>query len=64
MNIMDDPETIQEEGGPYADCLVITLPEDKEKRDKLFEIVAVETQREGFDPDQDHGQKELFLWWD
>lgn len=64
VNIMNDPQTIRDEGGPYADSLVVMLPEDKDKREKLFELIGAESRREGFDPDKDHGQKELFLWWD
>jgi hypothetical protein len=64
VRVMNDPQTIQEEGGPYADCLVVVLPEEKEKRIRLFELAGSEAIKEGFDPEQDRGQKELFLWWD
>lgn len=63
-NIMDEQQRIREEGGPYADSLIVVLPEDQEKRAGLFRISATEAEREGLDPDVDVGQKELFLWWD
>ena len=64
VNVNDTPETLQEESGPYTDCLVVVLPEEKEKRKVLFEISNAEAQREGFEGEQDRGQKELFFWWD
>lgn len=64
VNITDDPETLRDEGGPYSDSLVMVLPEEKEKREKLFALAAEEAHREGFDNQGDYGQEELFLWWD
>jgi hypothetical protein len=63
-NIQKEAWRIKDEGGPYADSLVVVLPKDKEKRKKLFEINRVEAEREGFDGMRDAGQKELFFWWD
>lgn len=34
-NIMDEPERIKEEGGPYADTLYVYLPENKNERADL-----------------------------
>ena len=63
-NIMDEPDRIEEEGGPYADTLIVQLPEEKNRRDALFEIHRVESQREGFDFTPDQGQQHLLFWWD
>jgi hypothetical protein len=64
VNVTDAERTIKDEGGPYADSLVVRLPSDKDRRKKLFVIYAEESKREGFDSVSDFGQKELFFWWD
>ncbi|HUT28610.1 MAG TPA: hypothetical protein VMX13_02375 [Sedimentisphaerales bacterium] len=63
-NIQKEDWRIKDEGGPYADAVIVVLPEDKEKRQKLFEICRVEAEKEGFEGMKDMGQKELFFWWD
>lgn len=63
-NIYDEEWRISEEGGPYADVIIIKMPTDFITRIKLFFIVNCEAIREGFSPEFDHGQKELLLWWD
>lgn len=63
-NIMDAPDRIREEGGPYADSLIVELPEDKGRRARIFDIHRAESQREGFDPTPDEGQAHLLFWWD
>ena len=64
VNIMDDPEHIHYEGGPYADALYVYLPADITKRAALFEVEAREARAEGFEPTKDEGQRRLFFWWD
>lgn len=34
-NIMDEPERIEDEGGPYADTLLVYLPKNKTERLEL-----------------------------
>jgi hypothetical protein len=63
-NIYDEDWRIKAEGGPYADSLIIHLPQDIEKRKRLFEISNDEAVREGFSPERDVGQETLILWWD
>lgn len=58
-----EPERIREEGGPYADTLVVALPTDPEQRAELFAIFAAEAASEGFDPSRDIGQSMELLWW-
>lgn len=63
-NIYDEAWRIEAEGGPYADTLIVRLPEDQGARQSLFEIANREAQLEGFAPDVDQGQDLLLLWWD
>lgn len=53
-----------EEGGPYADGLVVVLPEDSETRQRLFRVAQEEARRERSDPTTDWGQQQILLWWD
>jgi hypothetical protein len=62
--IYDEDWRIESEGGPYADTLIIRLPSDPRIRDGLFELANEEMSQEGFDPENDDGQEELWLWWD
>jgi hypothetical protein len=52
------------EGGPYADILIVRLPDDPQQRKQIFEIAKTEAEYEGFAPEMDTGQKELIFWWD
>jgi len=62
-NIVDD-EIEMAEGGPYADALVVRLPDDPKQRERVLAITNPEAVREGFGPDDDVGQKTVYLWWD
>ncbi len=62
--ICDEPERLKDEGGPYADTLLVSLPEDQTARSAIFKIHKRESKREGFDPTPDAGQTELTFWWD
>jgi hypothetical protein len=64
VHVKDEPDRIAEEGGPYSDYLVVTLPEESKKRRALFKIHSTEAKNEGFDTGPDTGEKELFFWWD
>ena len=55
---------IREEGGPYADRLIVILPSDQKKREDIFQIYTEEAKQEGLVPEVDTGQKELLFWWD
>ena len=63
-SVFNEPKRLQDEGGPYADALLVELPTDKDKRAALFRIHRRESRGEGFGPTQDTGQKELLFWWD
>lgn len=62
--IYQEPDASQRSAGPYADSLVIILPDDTAARQKLFALAAAEAEREGFKPERDRGQSKLLLWWD
>jgi len=52
---------------PYADTLIVTLPEDPAKRSALFDLMehVGKPDEDGDDePLIDSGQKEVRLWWD
>lgn len=53
---------------PYADTLIVDLPEDEEHRRAVFELIVHVGQpdEDGPDPDPltDRGQRSIRLWWD
>ena len=61
---MEEESRIKSEGGPYADTLIVELPDDPGKRRTLFRLFAAEAKREAFEPERDSGQKQVLLWWD
>ncbi len=74
VNITEDSETIKDEGGPYADALVVILPDSYEQKKKIVEISLDEAIREGFgelknrdlelEKEMKKNPKETFMWWD
>jgi hypothetical protein len=63
--IRDDRQTIELEGGPYADGLVVALPTQKAKRKAVLNICTRESMREGFgDAKNQVRNNMMFLWWD
>ena len=53
--------------GVYADTLVVTLPNEPEKRKPIFDLCDKENAEAGFDNDNptgDKGQRHLEFWWD
>lgn len=54
--ILDEPWRIKEEGGPYADTLIIKLPTDSQQRKRIFDFIGSNI--------QDNGQESITLWWD
>ena len=49
IGILDEPERIEEEGGPYATALIADLPQDSENRDKLIEFYKKEMEEQGIE---------------
>jgi hypothetical protein len=62
--IMNDQATIQGEGGPYADTLVVTLPSDAGKRRRVVALCSPEVAREGVTLDDAIDGDYLVLFWD
>jgi hypothetical protein len=60
----EEESRLKLEGGPYADTLIVELPEEKAKRQALFKVFAEEAKREEFASEPDVGQKQVLLWWD
>ena|SRR5215213_3484029 len=60
------PETIDTEGGAYADALVVSLPTDRLARRRVLAVCRKEAERDGeeFDADEACERGEVFLWWD
>lgn len=50
VHILDEPDRIKNEGGPYADSLFVYLPSDRSRRRALFEVEAREAKAQGFVP--------------
>ncbi len=65
-SISREPAEIEEHGGPYADALVIELP-DTERSD-LYAIYEREAEAEGYEDMKGEESiidgKFLYLWWD
>lgn len=48
----------------YADGLVVTLPTDAGKRERVWKICAEELRREGANPPATSTEDDVLLWWD
>ncbi len=64
--IYDSNNRIQQEGGPYADALEISLPLTQGEREAVFNIATQEAANQGitFNPESDIVSNKLLLWWD
>jgi hypothetical protein len=64
-NILDEPYRLREQGGPYADTLIVELPEGAGARARLHEVFEYELRdRQGLDLDQYTEKDALIFWWD
>ena len=64
-NVFGEAWRIAEYGGPYADTLVVELPEQARSRMVLRELFEHELgELQGLDLDQYEGENELIFWWD
>jgi hypothetical protein len=52
-SICSEDWRIREEGGPYADRLIVILPADAQKRNDIFNIYTEEAEQEGLIPEVD-----------
>lgn len=67
IGIMDEPERVQEEGGAYASTLLVEIPNDAEKREKILEVYNKEIEENGLNEGEEfQGWHEniLAFWWD
>ncbi|WP_333608738.1 hypothetical protein [Arsukibacterium sp.] len=64
--IYSDKKRIEEEGGPYADALLVTLPRSQTEIEALFEVFRAEASRQGmvFNSEEDVRNNKALLWWD
>ncbi len=62
--VPEDSIRDEEEDGPYADALVVTMPADPAKRKQVFDICAKELKREGINPKTVKNDDVIYLWWD
>ena len=60
--VMDEPDRIKSEGGPYSDGLFVYLPTDPVRRRAIFAFEAREAKAQGFAGYDDNGQDHLFFW--
>ena len=51
---------------PYEsiDTLIVTLPDDPGARLAVFRWTNAQAMSDGFDPDEDYGQRHLYVWFD
>ncbi|WHY83973.1 hypothetical protein QNH39_14900 [Neobacillus novalis] len=47
IGILDEQERIEDEGGPYATALIVDLPQDHEKRNRIIEFYKIEIEEQG-----------------
>ncbi len=67
--IHDEPWRIEQEGGPYAESLLMKLPNQAAARDRILAIAEEEMRNEGFLEDDEHledkvSEDSISLWWD
>jgi hypothetical protein len=49
--------------GETTNCLIVELPPDGPERERVFEWNSEQAQMSGFDPYDDWGQNELFVYF-
>src|SRR5205823_1926486 len=63
--IRADADTVSHEGGPYADAVVVSPPEDRLARRRVLAICRREVERDGeFDAAEACERRQVFLWRD
>ena len=61
-NILEEDWRIQEEGGPYADTLIVILPKDAEKKKTLIKLQTKEFP--AWETQSNSGEEQAVFWWD
>jgi hypothetical protein len=62
IDILEEPERIKSEGGPYSDSMYVYLPSRGPRRRALFDLEAKEARAQGFVGSDDRGQARLLFW--
>ncbi|MBR0598494.1 hypothetical protein [Sinanaerobacter chloroacetimidivorans] len=69
IGIWDEPERVEEEGGPYASSLLVELPQDIKKREEILKTYNKEIKEH--DLNESNGEELkvwdkniLDFWWD
>jgi hypothetical protein len=62
-NVMSEKWRIDEEGGPYADTLIVKLPKNSKQRADIFKLQKKEVDSTEL-IENDTGQDEIIFWWD
>ena len=60
---INDDKIEMAEGGPYADALLVRMPADRVKRQRLIAIVDFEDSKGGQNV-ADVGRETIYFWWD
>jgi len=64
-NIRGEDWRIEKNGGPYADTLIVELPEEASARAGLYELFECELgEKQGLDLDPYIEEDTLIFWWD
>lgn len=65
-NIFKERWRIKENGGPYADTLIVLVPQDNVQKEKLIQISRNEynLSSAGFEDVIDDEHTVMILWWD
>lgn len=58
------PAIQSDEVETYADSIVVSLPTDPAKRDRVWKLCAEELKRAGDDPADSPVEERVLLWWD
>lgn len=67
IGVMDEPERVEEEGGAYASTLLVELPNDTEKRERILEIYNKEIEENELNEGEEFegwDENTLAFWWD
>ena len=62
--ILDEPWRIEEEGGPYADTLLVSMPRDPKKKRAVMKVIESASPDEVGPPRGKKATGKLRLWWD
>jgi hypothetical protein len=61
-DVLEEPDRIKTEGGPYSDSMYVYLPSTGPRRKAIFALEAKEAKAQGFVGSDDTGQTWLLFW--